>query len=209
MKKILIILLLIINNTYGNHEKIEIKNFGIITIGNGSNYIGKHTWDLSFLINDSSFNFFKKSKSNEKYIFFNLSKLLSLQELNYLNQHETNFIIRKDEKIVFNKNSKIYLSPNNAFTIFSEKAPKNIDLKGKIIDSYALDNLDCYYYFIRTIIDNKLLCWVVVKNNKVMNIHTEINNSKYPNFGRISVTNFINKKNHEFTFIYKNNEGKK
>ena len=73
------------------------------------------------------------------------------------------------------------MSPNNAFTIYSEKAPSNIDLKGKIIDSYALDNLDSYYYLIRTIIDNKLLCWVIVKNNKVMNIHTEINNSKYPN----------------------------
>ena len=209
MKKILIILLFIINNIYGNNEKIEIKNFGIITIGNDNHYIGKYTWNLSFLINDSLFNFSKKSKSNEKYTFFNLSKLLSLQELNYLNQHETNYIIQKDEKIVFNKKSKIYLSPNNAFTIYNEKAPKSIDLKGKIIDSYALDNLDNHYYLIRTIIYKKLLCWVVVKNNKVMNIHTEINNSKYPNLGRITVTNFINKKNPEFTFIYKNNEGKK
>ena len=209
MKKTLIILLLIINNIYGNHEKIEIKNFGIITIGNGSQYIGKHKWDLSFLINDSLINFSVKSKSNEKYTFFNLSKLLKLQDLNYLNQNETNYVIKKDEKIIFDNKFKINLSPKNAFTIFSEIAPSNINLKGKIIDSYALDNLDNYYYIIRTIIDNKLLCWVIVKNNKVMNIHTEINNSKYPNLGRITVTNFINKQNPEFTFIYKNDEVKK
>ena len=100
-------------------------------------------------------------------------------------------------------------SPKNAFTIFSEKAPANLNLKGKIIDSYALDNSENYYYLIRTIIDNKLLCWVIVKNNIVMNIHTEKNSYNYHNLGRIIITNFINKKNPEFTFIYKNDEGKK
>mgnify|MGYP003320563281 CR=1 FL=1 len=94
-----------------------------------------------------------------------------------INQHETNYIIKKNEKIVFNEKSKINLSPKNIFTIYSEKPPKNLNLKGKVIDSYALDNIDNYYYLIRTIIDNILLCWVIVKDNKVMNIHSEINTS--------------------------------
>ena len=57
MKNILIILLFIISNTYGNQEKIEIRNFGIICIGSGYDYIGKHNWELSFLINDSLYKF--------------------------------------------------------------------------------------------------------------------------------------------------------
>lgn len=209
MKKVLIILLFIINNCYGNNEKIEIKNFGIICVGTGKSYIGKHVWELSFSINDSIFNFYIKSKSNEKYTFFNLSKLLKIQDLNFLNQNETYYIIKKDEKIIFNEMSKINLSPKNIFTIFNEKPPPNLNLKGKVIDSYALDNIDNYYYLIRTIIDNKLLCWVIVKNNKIINIHTEINNHKFYNLGRITVTNFINKKKPEFTFIYENHKGKK
>lgn len=209
MKNILIILLFIFNKTYGSHEKIEIRNFGIVCIGSGYDYIGKHNWELSFLLNDSLYNFSIISKANEKYTFFNLSKLLKIQDLNYLNQHETNYIVKKNEKIVFNEKSKINLSPKNIFTIYSEKPPKNLNLKGKVIDSYALDNIDNYYYLIRTIIDNKLLCWVIVKDNKVMNIHTEINTSNYYNLGRITITNFINKKNPEFSFIYQNKEEKK
>tara|TARA_X000000950_G_scaffold11043_2_gene12003 strand:+ start:1942 stop:2706 length:765 start_codon:yes stop_codon:yes gene_type:complete len=209
MKKILILLLFIINNTYGNYEKIEIKNFGIISIGNGENYIGKHQWNLSFYIEDSLFKFYIKSNSNDRYIFFNLSKLLNIKYLNYLNQFETNYVIKKDEKIVFNDKSKINLNPKNIFTIFRKKAPTNLAIKGKIIDSYALDNLEDYYYFIRTIIDNKLLCWVIVKNNQIMNVHTETNNNKYHNLGRITITNFINKINPEFTFTFKNEDEKK
>ncbi len=209
MKNILIILFFIISNTYGNQEKIEIRNFGIICIGSGYNYIGKHNWELSFSIKDSLYKFSIISKANEKYTFFNLSKLLKITDLNYLNQKETNYRIKKDEKIIFNKKSKINFTPKNAFTIFSEKAPENLNLKGKIMDSYALDNSENYYYLIRTIIENKLLCWVIVKNNKVMNIHTENNSYNHHNLGRIIITNFINKKNPEFTFIYKNDEGKK
>ena len=209
MKKILILLLFIINNTYGNYEKIEIKNFGIISIGNGKNYIGKHHWNLSFYIKDSLFKFYIKSNSNDRYIFFNLSKLVNIKYLNYLNQFETNYEIKKDEKIVFNDKSKINLNPKNIFTIFRKKAPINLALKGKIIDSYALDNLENYYYFIRTLIDNKLLCWVIVKNNKIMNIHTETINTKFHNLGRITITSFINKTNPEFTFTFKNDDEKK
>ena len=36
--------LFIISNTYGNQEKIEIRNFGIICIGSGYDYIVKKNW---------------------------------------------------------------------------------------------------------------------------------------------------------------------
>jgi hypothetical protein len=42
-----------------------------------------------------------------------------------------------------------------------------------------------------------------------MNVHTEINNFNYHNLGRITITNFINKNNPEFSFIYQNKEVKK
>ena len=209
MKKTLILLLFIVNNIYSNNDKIEIRNFGIISIGSGNNYVGKHLWKLSFSYEDSLFNFYIKSKKNEKYIFFNLSKLLNIKILKYLSENETNYTFKKDDKIIFSIISKINLTPKNLFSIYSEKTPEIIGLKGKIIDSYALKNLEDKYFFTRTIINNKLLCWYIIKNNKIMNIHTENYNPKFPNIGRITITNFFDKKNPEYTFKYVNENSKK
>jgi hypothetical protein len=208
MKKILIIILFISNNICGNPE-IVIKNFGIITIGNGNNYLGKHIWKLSFKNEDSLFIFSIKTKTNEKYVFFNLSKLLNAKYLKYLKKNETNFLIIKDEKIIFNETTKINFTPKNLFNIYIEKKLNIKGLKGKIIDSYALDNIDNDYYLIRTILNNKLLCWSIVKNNKIMNVHTEMNVSKHHNLGRITITNFTNENKPEFTFIYKDSSENK
>ena len=58
-------------------DKIEFKRFGIITIGDNVNYIGKHLWDVNFFIEDSLFSIILESKTNDKYIYYNLSEKLN------------------------------------------------------------------------------------------------------------------------------------
>ena len=74
MKKLLIILVLFfsINYIYSNNAIVNIKNFGIISIGNGQDYLGKHNWKLSFKIKDSLHLFEINSKENQIEIPINL-----------------------------------------------------------------------------------------------------------------------------------------
>ena len=74
MRNILIILLFIISNTYGNQEKIEIRNFGIICIGSGydyiyligSNRISKELHKISEQVNKKHINFDLDYTYNDK-----------------------------------------------------------------------------------------------------------------------------------------------
>ena len=45
--------------------------------------------------------------------------------------------------------------------------------------------------------------WYILKNEKLVNIHSEKKKQKEFNYGQIIVTNILDKKNPEFTFIYK------
>ena len=72
-------------------DKIEFKRFGIITIGDRVNYIGKHLWEINFLIKDSLFSVSLESKTNEKFIYYNLSEILEIKELDVLEKKETLF----------------------------------------------------------------------------------------------------------------------
>ena len=59
--------------------------------------------------------------------------------------------------------------------------------------------------FCRRILFNKNY---IIKNDEIVNIHTEKNHSKHEKFGRITITNFSENKP-QYTFIYKNQEVKK
>jgi hypothetical protein len=85
---------------------------------------------------------------------------------------------------------------------------EKLNIKGNVLDSYAVEYQGDYYYLLRSILDNKLLCWYVIKNSKIVNIHTEFNNVNHQKTGRITVTNFKNDQP-EFTFEYLNNLNKK
>ena len=127
-------LLLIIFTTYNLNilsfdEKIKFNDFGIVSIGNNKNYIGKNTWKIDFTIKDSLYSLKLKSKSNDRYIYFNLSKFLKIKELEYLEKEETNFLIYKNLNKVFEKKTKINFTLKNNFFIQTTQKPKNKNIR--------------------------------------------------------------------------------
>jgi len=210
MKKLLIILVIFfsIKHIHSNNDLVNIKNFGIISIGNGYEYLGKHNWKLSFKIKDSLHLFEINSKENQKFIYFNLSKNLSSNQLNYLAEITVEYIVKKNNKNIFLKEHLMSFQPQNLFVILRMENKEKLNTKGKVLDSYAVEYQGDYYYLVRSILDNKLLCWYVIKNSKIVNIHTEFSNVNHQKIGRITVTNFKNDQP-EFTFEYLNNLNKK
>lgn len=206
MRKIILLLLIFLSySIYSNIAKVAIRNFGIITIGDNSNYIGKHLWVLSFANTDSLFSYSIKSNANDKFIYFNLPKELPIKQLNYFSKNNTEYTIKKDDNIIFNTTVKLNFLPQNLFIILRKNNPKNNQIKGKILDSYAVEDSQNFYFLVRTVLDKKLFCWYILKNNKVVNIHTEKYHPKHEKFGRITITNF-NQNTPQYTFSYKNKE---
>ncbi len=184
-------------------DKIEFKSFGIITIGDQENYIGKHLWELKFFIEDSLFSISLESKNNQKYIYYNLSEKLELKTLDILEKKETLFIIYKDSNKIFEKKTKINFNINNSYFIQTTKQPKNTNIRGEIKDFYKIETQSDKYTLVRTVQKDMFIYWYILKNEKIINIHSEKKNQKEFNYGQIIVTNIIDEKIPEFTFIYK------
>ena len=184
-------------------DKIEFKSFGIITIGDQENYIGKHLWKLNFIIEDSLFSISLESKNNEKFIYYNLSEKLEIKTLDILEKKETLFIIYRDLNKIFEKKTKINFNINNSYFIQTTKKPKNTNIKGNIKDFYKIETESDKYTLVRTVQKEMFIYWYILKNEKIINVHSEKKKQKEFNYGQIIVTNILDKKNPEFTFIYK------
>ena len=184
-------------------DKIEIKDFGIISIGNNVNYIGKHIWELNFFIKDSSYSLTIKSKTNDKYIYYNLSEKLEIKTLEFLEKQETSFNIYKDYNKIFEKKTKINFNVQNSYFIQTTEKPINKNIKGKIKDFYKLETKKDKYTLVRTVQKDLFIYWYILKNEQIVNLHSEKNKQKEFSYGQIIVTNIYNVNIPEFTFIYK------
>ena len=129
-------------------DKIEFKRFGIITIGDHINYIGKHLWKINFLIKDSLFSISLESKTNEKFIYYNLSEILEIKELDILEKKETLFTIYKDLNKIFEKKTKINFKINNSYFIQTTEKPKNTKIRGEIKDFYKIETVRDKHFFL-------------------------------------------------------------
>ena len=204
-------LLLIIFTTYNLNilsfdEKIKFNDFGIVSIGNNKNYIGKHTWKIDFSIKDSLYSLKIKSKSNDRYIYFNLSKFLKIKELEYLEKEETNFFIYKNLSKVFEKKTKINFTLKNNFFIQTTQKPKNKNIRGEIKDFYKVITENNKYSLVRTVKNKKFIYWYLIKNEQIINLHSELKQEKEFNYGKIIISNIFSENTPEFTFIYKTND---
>ncbi|MDG1690107.1 MAG: hypothetical protein P8I02_04975 [Flavobacteriales bacterium] len=187
-------------------DKIEFKRFGIITIGNHVNYIGKHLWKINFLIKDSLFSISLESKTNDKFIYYNLSEKLEIKELDVLEKNETLFTIYKDLNKIFENKTKINFKINNSYFIQTTEKPKNTKIRGEIKDFYKIEIVRDKYILVRTVQKEMFICWYILKNQQIINIHTERKKQKDFNYGQIIVTDILNENIPEFTFIYKNKD---
>ena len=185
-------------------DKIEFKRFGIITIGDHVNYIGKHLWEINFLIKDSLFSISLESKTNDKFIYYNLSEKLEIKELDVLEKKETIFTIYKDLNKIFENKTKINFNINNSYLIQTTDKPKNPNIIGEIKDFYKIETVRDKYTLVRTVQKEMFIYWYILKNEQIINIHTERKKQKEFNYGQIIVTNILDKNIPEFTFIYKN-----
>jgi len=183
-------------------DKIEFKSFGIITIGDNVNYIGKHLWKINFFIKDSLYSISLESKENEKYIYYNLSEKLEFKLLDILEKKETLFTIYKDFKKIFKKKTKINFTIKNSYFIQTTEKPNNKNIRGKIKDFYKIETEIDKYTLVRTVQNDFFIYWYILKNEKIINIHTERKQNEF-SYGQIIVTNIFDKNIPEFTFIYK------
>ena len=204
MRHLLIILFCAFSlKLFSFEDKIEFKRFGIITIGDNLSYIGKHLWEIKFFIEDSLFSISLESKTNEKYIYYNLSEKLEIKELDILEKKETLFIIYKDLNKIFEKKTKINFRVKNSYFIQTTEKPKNTKIRGKIKDFYKVETEINKYTLVRTVQKEMFICWYILKNQQIINIHTERKKQKDFNYGQIIATNILDENIPEFTFIYK------
>ena len=187
-------------------DKIEFKRFGIITIGDNVNYIGKHLWEVKFVIEDSLFSIILESKTNDKYIYYNLSEKLELKILDILEKKETLFTIYRDLNKIFEKETKINFKIKNSYFIQTTEKPKNTNIRGKIKDFYKIETERDKYTLVRTVQKEMFIYWYILKNEQIINIHSERKKQNEFNYGQIIVTNILDENIPEFTFIYKNKD---
>ena len=192
-------------NIYCFEDKIEFKRFGIITIGDHENYIGKRLWEINFLIKDSLFSISLESKTNDKFIYYNLSEKLEIKELDILEKKETLFTIYKDLNKIFENKTKINFKINNSYFIQTTEKPKNTKIRGEIKDFYKIETERDIYTLVRTVQKNMFIYWYILKNEQIINIHSEKKQNEF-NYGQIIVTNILDENIPEFTFIYKNKD---
>ena len=190
-------------NLFSLEDKIEFKDFGIISIGNNVNYVGKHIWVIKFFIKDSLHSLTIKSKTNDKYIYYNLSKKLELKTLEFLENQQINFIIYKDDNKIFEKKIKINFKTKNSYFIQTTEKPLNKNIRGKIKDFYKVETEKDQYTLVRTVQKELFIYWYILKNEEIINIHSEKKEEKKFNYGQIIITNFFDINIPEFTFIYK------
>ena len=207
MRHLLIILFCTFSlKLFSFEDKIDFKRFGIISIGDHVNYIGKHLWEIKFFIEDSLFSISMESKTNEKYIYYNLSKELDIKTLNILAEKETLFKIYKDLNKIFENKTKINFRINNSYFIQRTERPKNTSIRGEIKDFYKIETQRDKYTLVRTVQKEMFIYWYVLKNEQIINIHSEKKIQKEFNYGQIIVTNILDENIPEFTFIYKNKD---
>ena len=190
-------------NLFSLEDKIEFKDFGIISIGNNVNYVGKHIWLINFFIKDSLHSLTIKSKTNDKYIYYNLSKKLELKTLEFLENQQINFTIYKDNNKIFEKKIKINFKTKNSYFIQTTEKPLNKNIRGKIKDFYKVETEKDQYTLVRTVQKELFIYWYILKNEEIINIHSEKKEQKKFNYGQIIITNFFDINIPEFTFIYK------
>ena len=196
-------------NFFSLEDKIEFKDFGIISIGNNLNYLGKHVWEINFFLKDSLHSLIIKSKTNDKYIYYNLSKKLEIKRLEFLEKQQIKFTIYKDENKIFEKKIKINFKTKNSYFIQITKKPINKNIRGKIKDFYKVETEKDQYTLVRTVQKDFFIYWYILKNDEIIKIHSEKKEQKEFNYGQIIVTNFFDKNIPEFTFIYKTNNNVK
>ena len=199
MKYYTIIFLLFLFKFFpSQEEKISFLDFGIINISSEL-LLDEAKWEVSLVFKDTNISFEKKSSSDQQSLGFNLNeKVDSLDILKNL----PIVIVKKNGKVLYKQKRKFNYKNDSKYILLTHEMNVNKYIKGRIIDSYKIPFNKGEFYVIRSTIKNLYNYWYLVKENEIINIHSEKEYNQPLSMGKIILTDLDNNKIPEISFFY-------
>ena len=199
MKYYSLILILLLNKIISSQEeKINFLNFGIINI-TSELFLDNAKWEVYLELKDTIISFEKNSSSNQKNLVFNINEKIGYSSILKVTPFVT---IKKDGKLLYKQKTEFNFN-NNSKYILSTKEIKNKDIKGEVIDSYEIQFESGIFYIIRSSIKQLYNYWYLIKDNKIINIHSEKNYNQPLCLGKIILTDLDEDQIPEISFFHK------
>ena len=154
--------------TFGQELSISLSNYGILCIGNNESFLGDHVWNLNISNQDTSLDMRINSSNYDNYIFFDLNS----QKRNF-NHNEMDIELRKDNHLTYQTKFIYPKVENHGFHLEPFFHKNHSGVRGEFIGCYRVESKEDNYIIIRTKYVSQYDCWYLLKNNNVINIHTE------------------------------------
>lgn len=170
----ILLLFLIPVYSLGQEPIVSLLNYNMLSIGNSKFFLGEHKWSLKISNQDTSLFMRENSFNDDNYIFFDLNDQIS----NFIDKN-IDIELKKDNRLIFQRHFTYPMVENQGFHLEPFFYKNKSKLRGEIIDSYRLKAVEDEYIVVRTNYISKYDCWYLLKNNIVINIHTDkIKNNK-------------------------------
>ena len=154
--------------TFGQELSISLSNYGILCIGNTESFLGEHVWNLNISNQDTSLVMRINSSNYDNYIFFDLNS-----QKRKFNHKEMDIELRKDNHSIYQTRFIYPKVENHGFHLEPFIYKNHLEVRGEFIGSYRVETKEDNYIIVRTKYVNQYDCWYLLKNNNVINIHTE------------------------------------
>tara|TARA_B100001115_G_C15844172_1_gene424386 strand:- start:2010 stop:2759 length:750 start_codon:yes stop_codon:yes gene_type:complete len=154
--------------TFGQELSISLSNYGILCIGNTESFLGEHVWNLNISNQDTSLVMRINSSNYDNYIFFDLNS-----QKRKFNHKEMDIELRKDNHSIYQTRFIYPKVENHGFNLEPFIYKNHSEVRGEFIGSYRVETKEDNYIIVRTKYVNQYDCWYLLKNNNVINIHTE------------------------------------
>ena len=207
------LILLIIFSIYKftfSQEKVNFKQFGAIIIDNRGLSIGKKQWTCIITTKDSSYIKQKNTTENDRLIYFIFPEDFMKDEEFFFPEEKVRVVILKNKKKeIFNQEHFFSYQPEAKYQLKRTEIKERKKIKGDIVDAYLLESINNYYTIIRSELNNFLFCWYLLKNNKIINIHTERIGEQIKFLKPITLTDLNEDGEPEINFLVENVKGRK
>lgn len=184
-------------------EKVELDSSGIITIkAIKGQYLDNIFWTCTINSEEEIYNLTKKSKPDQKEISFFFPYDFGQKEIFIKNY---SVIIKKEAKTIFNQKTHFDSKNKGNYKLGNYLGKLNQrEIKGDILDVYFFDTEINKHLILRSISKNKRIYFYHLKDEKIINIHTDI--IDFSNLNKIKkpiiVTDLNKDKKPEITFKY-------
>ena len=154
--------------TFGQELSISLSNYGILCIGNTESFLGEHVWNLNISNQDTSLVMRINSSNYDNYIFFDLNS-----QKRKFSHKEMDIELRKDNHSIYQTRFIYPKVENHGFHLEPFIYKNHLEVRGEFIGTYRVETKEDNYIIVRTKYVNQYDCWYLLKNNNVINIHTE------------------------------------